>query len=118
MTAVIHYFALLLMLVSLGCKRSTKDTKSYDEFIFVEGETDWMDLADLRITGEEHLRSKYPDFDSKRAEITTSVHRSTTTNMITIQYFQGFGLPVYHVQFDGRGQITHSTNRIARELIP
>jgi hypothetical protein len=74
-----------------------------------------MTLKDLRGQAESHLRSQYPDFDPAGADCTASVHRDGSNDMLTIQYFRGFGLPVQYVKFDGRGQIAWSTNRIATE---
>ncbi len=43
-----------------------------------------------------------------------NVYRNDT-NSVVFQYFRGFGVPVYYVQFDSLGQIAFSTNRIATE---
>ena len=118
MRALMHHFAIApVLLLMAGCSGGSVDVATHVETIYVQGKTNWMELKDLRMSAEGHLRTRYPDFDPAGADFTASLYRCDSTNMVTVQYFRGFGLPVYYVTFDANGQITDSTNPIATEYV-
>ena len=118
MRALTHHFAIAPVLLLMGgCSGGSVDVPTQIETVYVQGKTNWMELKDMRMSAERHLRTRYPDFDPAGADFTASLYRGDSTNMVTIQYFRGFGLPAYYVTFDASGQITDSTNRIATEYV-
>lgn len=115
MTNATRYLCLASMSFMLGCDTRTAQVSTPNEDVLIQGETNWMTLKDLRAQAESHLRSQYPDFNPAGAGYTASIYRNGSNDMLTIQYFRGLGAPVQYVTFDGRGQITYFTNRIATE---
>lgn len=103
----------VLVLAATGCGNRQAIPPSKNE-VNVQLATKWIELAKLRAAADEHLHSRYPDFDLSGVEVTANVYRNDT-NSVMFQYFGGFGVPVYYVRFDSLGQITFSTNRIATE---
>jgi len=110
-TAIHFLFVAISFFVVAGCN---KRSASPGEDVNVQTLNKWVPLKDLRAAADKHLHSRYADFDSSGSLVTASVHRDGT-NLVTFQYFRGFGLPVYWVIFDASGQITFSTNHIATE---
>ena len=104
---------LIIVLAATGCGNRQTVSPSKSE-VNVQLATKWIELTKLRAAADEHLHSRYPDFDLSGVEVTASVYRNDT-NSVMFQYFRGFGFPVYYVQFDSLGQIAFSTNRIATE---
>lgn len=104
---------LAFVLASTGC-RNREAVLSPKSDVNVQLATKWIDLTKLRAAADEHLRTRYPEFDPSSAEVTANIYRSET-NSVMFQYFWNFGLPTYSVRFDSHGQIAFATNRIATE---
>ena len=84
----------------IGCGRRAVEVAAQEKTVYIQAETNWMELKDLRIAAESHLRARYPDFNPAGAEVSASIYRVNETNFVTFSYFWNFGLPVYYVKFD------------------
>jgi hypothetical protein len=101
-----------------GCRDKDMKPSSFGETVMIQGLEQWFELSEFRKIADKHVQENGADLKHESFEVTCSVHRGSESDLVTFQYFRGFGLPVYHVTFDQFGNVQLVTNRIAKEFVP
>ena len=81
----------------------------------VESSGKWFALSQLKAVSDKHLLSKHPNLSLGVFEITANVHQSKSDNLVTFEYFENFGLPVYYVSLDKSAKPLALTSKTASE---
>jgi hypothetical protein len=102
-----------------GAGSRAADQKARDRWdnVNIEGSTKWFTLAQLKTNSDVHLMKREPKLALHKFEVTANLHADDRTKLVTFQYFENFGLPVFYVTLNKAGELVTLTNRIASERI-
>jgi hypothetical protein len=99
-----------------GCRENRNSVAVLPEAVMLQGTTVWFPLSELRQLADKHVLEYTGKQPQDPFEVTASVYTDAGSNLVTFQYYRGFGLPVYYVTFDRAGKLAASTNRVAQEF--
>ena len=107
--------ALCILVSSIGCSTVQKKQRHTSvDSVFVPGSGKWFDLDTLKDAADEEIKHRGRVIGAKGLFVTATFPYNST-NMLMLQYFEGFGLPMYYVGFSSNGIITSVDVREASE---
>lgn len=107
----------VVVFAAAGCRNRGPVSTAPQEEVMLQGASAWFPLSQLRQRADEHVQKHGARLSQARFEVTASVNADAGSNLVTFQYWAGFGQPVYYVTFDKSGSVANFTNRISTEYI-